>query len=69
MGGKMYLGNQMVTPVMVDLDLQFENLQGSPYDNAALKDALDAKQDGLVSGTNIKLKVQIYHNRCNHLVT
>ena len=54
MGGKMYLGNQMVTPVIVDLSLEFQDIQGNPYDNEALKNALDDKQDLLQSGTNIK---------------
>lgn len=45
MGGKMYLGDQMVTPVIVDISLEFKDIQGSPYDNTELKNALDDKQD------------------------
>ena len=54
MGGRMYLGNQLVTPSLIDLSLQFQDIQGDPYDNTALKSALDDKQDVLQSGTNIK---------------
>lgn len=35
--------------------IPFEDITGDPYDNAALKDALDAKQDVLTAGSNIQI--------------
>lgn len=54
MGGRMYLGNELVTPAIIDVSLEFSDLKGDPMDNAALAEDLNAKQDVLESGTNIK---------------
>lgn len=58
MGGRMYLGNQMVTPVIVDYRCSFADITGEPTDNEALAHALDEKQnvisdlDSIRSGAN-----------------
>lgn len=58
MGGRMYLGNQMVTPVIVDYRCSFGDITGEPTDNEALAHALDEKQnvisdlDSIRSGAN-----------------
>ena len=45
MGGKMYLGEQMVTPVIISTECAFADITGDPMDNTALAEDLNAKQD------------------------
>lgn len=50
-----YDGTTWKLQANVQRDVVFSAIQGSPYDNTALSNALNAKQDTLTAGTNINI--------------
>lgn len=69
MGGKMYLGNQLVTPVIFDVSLEFKDIQGNPYDNTELKNALDGKQDVIDDLSTIRSNAEAGKSASNTIET